>query len=414
MKTTWKLLPSDFLIRQRARCAGILMLCSMLSILMPNEGHCLTTNSAGLVEYTAFDNSGYVLRPWFGRNLAFLTPTNQILQTNVMGALLTALDAAWDYYRSVTPTNRSPGFLPGTTLYGRDTIAVVNSTCGAGCSYVGYTGTEMLPAYFNVLYNGYVNSREFDQVLFYEFGRNWWSYDGQLTYHSPDIDPVVTGFAVYMRFASMDAAGVNGGPFNGNSFLQFRTTVTNLMDTYITNHSLNWSNTFRISQAPVNSLGLGGTDLFASLLMRIGRDFGHEDFNQNIWKQVALRNVAFSTHEAVDNLVLAASATVKTNLTHTFARTWKFPVSTNAVQEAQQRWGDPFVIRPTLLASTMAKTNVTLQWRTEWNDLYQIQGSPDALTWTNVGAPMSGNGGFRSATFPAGGTASQFYRLRSL
>src|SRR5215469_16979093 len=103
MKTTWKLPLAPSLIRKAARCASTLVLCS---VLVCNEGHCLTTNSAGLVQYTAFDNSQYVLRPWLGRNVAFLTPTNQILQTNVMGALLTALDAAWDYYRSVTPTNR--------------------------------------------------------------------------------------------------------------------------------------------------------------------------------------------------------------------------------------------------------------------------------------------------------------------
>ena len=124
----------------------------------------MTTNSAGLVQYTAFDSTPYVLQPWLGRNVALLTPTNQALSTNVIGPILVALDAAWDYYRSVTPSTRSPGALASTTLSGRDTIAVVNSTCGAGCSYVGDTGTEILPAYFNVLYNGYANSHQFDQV----------------------------------------------------------------------------------------------------------------------------------------------------------------------------------------------------------------------------------------------------------
>ena len=168
----------------------------------------------------------------------------------------------------------------------------------------------------------------------------------------------------------MDAAGVAGGPFNGVSFLQVRTTVTNLMDSYISNPSLNWSNTFRTSQAPANSLGLGGTDLFASLLMRIGRDFGDQSFNQNIWRQVAMRTAAFSTQGAVDNFVLATSATVNTNLARIFATTWKFPVSSNAVREAQQCWGDPLVIRPTVVASTAANTNIVLRWQTQSNNLY--------------------------------------------
>src|SRR5262245_26755069 len=128
-----------------------------LLVLAPMRSYSLTTNSAGLVQYTAFDNTSYVLQPWFGRNVAMLTPTNQNLSTNIMGPILAALDAAWDYYRSASP--RAPSVLFSTTLYGRDTIAVVNSTCGAGCSFVGFTGTEMLPTYFNTLYNGYANSQ---------------------------------------------------------------------------------------------------------------------------------------------------------------------------------------------------------------------------------------------------------------
>src|SRR5438128_4066633 len=157
-----------------------LALAALFLVLAPVQSYSLTTNSVGLVQYTAIDNTSYVLQPWFGRNLALLTPTNQVLSANIMGPILVALDAAWDYYRSVSPAGRSPTTLSSTTLYGRDTIAVVNSTCGAGCSYVGFTGTEILPAYFNTLYNGYASSQQFDQVVFYEFGRNWWFYGGQL------------------------------------------------------------------------------------------------------------------------------------------------------------------------------------------------------------------------------------------
>jgi hypothetical protein len=215
-----------------------------------------------------------------------------------------------------------------------------------------------------------------------------------------------------MRFASMDGAGVAGGAYNGVTFLQFRTTVTNLMDSYISNPSLNWSNTLRISQAPPNSLGLGGTDLFASLVMRVGRDFGDLNFNENIWRQVALRNVAFSTQGAVDNFILAASASVNTNLTRVFATTYKFPVSSNAVYEAQQRWGAPFVIRPAIVASVSSNTNIVLQWHTEWNNLYQVQASADMQSWTNVGGPVSGNGSVRSVTYPIASPQQEFFRVR--
>jgi hypothetical protein len=381
-------------------------------LLAPVRGHCLTTNSDGSVTYSAFDSTVYVLQPWFGRNVALLTPTNQTLGTNVMGPILVALDAAWDYYRSVTPAALSPVALSSTTLYGRDTIAVVNSTCGAGCSYVGYTGTEMLPAYFNTLYNGYVSSHQFDQVLFYEFGRNWWFYDGQLKYQAPDVDPTVTGFAVYMRFASMDGAGVAGGPYNGVSFLTFRNAVTHLMDSYIVNSSLNWSNTFRISQAPANSLGLSGTDLFASLVMRIGRDFGDQTFNQNIWKQVSMRTMASSTQMAVDNFALAACATVSQNLTGIFTNTWKFPLSTNAIQEALQRWGPQIVLHPRLSFILDQGGNLVIRWQTEVNTSYQVQSSSDLQTWSDLGSVLAGNGTVQSVANPISASTNAFFRLK--
>jgi hypothetical protein len=376
----------------------------------------LTTNSSGFVQYQAFNNQLYVLKPWFGKNIVVLNATNAVVNSNVMSQIVASLDHAWDFY--VLATGQYPIPYDPTTLFGKDTIAVVSSTCGAGCSYVGFTGTEILSQYFSTLYNGVARSKQYDQVLFYEFGRNFWSYGPQLQYHSPDVDPVVTGFAVYMRFLSMDAAGVAGGPFNGVSFTAFRMAVTNLIDSYISLPVLNWTNTFRISQAPPNALGLGGTDLIASLLMRIGRDFGRgfgsDSFGYHFWKQAALRPGTANTLGAVDNFILAACATVNTNLTRAFATTWKFPVSANARLEAQQRWGDPFVILPTIVALNDGGTNIVLRWTTEWNNQYQVQVSPDMQTWTNLGAPLTGNGSLRTFTVPAPYSPQQFFRLRLL
>jgi serralysin len=332
-----------------------------------------------------------------------------------MGPILIALDKAWDYYQLASAPGRQPISYGPTTYQGRDTIAVVTDggTCGAGCSYVGFTGTEITTTSFNTLYNDVNNNFVFDQVLFYEFGRNFWFYDGQLKYHSPpDVDPVATGFAVYMRFMSMDAAGVNGGPYNGFSFSFFRSQVVSLIDTYILTPSLNWTNTFKIGQAPSNTLGLGTTDMIASLLMRIERDFGKPGFATNFWKQVALRNVAFSTQGAVDNFILAASATTGKNLVGIFTNTWKFPVSAAAAQEAQQRWGAPFVLLPPMTFHALNGGKLALQWQSEVNTLYQLQSSPDLLTWTNVGLPVVGNSTIRSITTSISTNGAQYFRLK--
>jgi hypothetical protein len=393
-----------------ARLAGLAL--AFGTLLFPVRGQSLTTNSFGQVVYTAFDNSIYVLQPWIGRNIAILTQTNQPYNSTVMSSILQALDAAWDYYQSATPAGRAPGVLPSTTLFGRDTISEVNSTCGAGCSYVGYTGTEILPTYFNILYNGVNVSHQFDQVLFYEFGRNFWLYSGQLEYHSPDTDPTVTGFAVYMRFASMDAAHVAGGPFNGFSFQEFRMAVTNLIDSYISNASLNWTNTFRISQAPSNPLGLGGTDLFASLVMRIGRDFGDASFGANFWKQVALRSVANTTQQAVDNFALAGCATVKQNLIGMFTNTWKTPISAAAAQEALQRWGSPVMVHPRLTFSRPDASTLVLRWQSAVLTSYQPQTSPDLITWSDLGSAIAGDGSIKAVVNSISTSSNLFFRLR--
>jgi hypothetical protein len=369
----------------------------------------LTTNSVGMVQYQAFDGKDYMLKPWLGRNIAVLTPPKQVLDTNVMTRIIDALDMAWDFYGQAT--GRQPAPFDPTSIFGRDVIAVVTNTCGAGCSYIGFTGTEILNQYFNILYNGVASAGQYDQVLFYEFGRNFWFYSDQLAYHSPDVDPVVTGFAVYMRFVAMDAAGVAGGPFNGYPFATFRTAVTNLMDTYISNRALSWNNTFRLSQAPSNALGLGGSDLIASLLMRIGRDFGGPDFTKNFWKQVVRQPAASTTQAAVDNFVLAACATVNQNLTRIFSTTWKFPVSTSAVQAAQLRWGNPTVLHPALTFSADAKSGLTLRWQGQVNTIYQLEQSSDLSTWVNSGGLIPGLGLVRTVTNSISPSTNAYFRL---
>jgi hypothetical protein len=371
----------------------------------------LTTNSVGMVQYQAFDSRVYLLKPWFGRNISILSPPTEALDTNVMARIIASLDKAWDFYAEAT--GQQPIQYDPTTLYGRDVIAVVTNTCGAGCSYIGYTGTELLRQYFDILYNGVASSDQYDQVLFYEFGRNFWSYSSQLAYHSPDVDPVVTGFAVYMRFCAMDAAGVAGGPFNDSSFTDFRTAVTNLMDTYVALRSLNWTNTFRVSHAPYNTLGLGGTDFIASLLMRIGRDFGGPGFTFNFWKQVALLPAASTTQGAVDNFVLAASATVNQNLSRIFTTTWRFPVSTNAIQRAQLRWGNPVALHPALSISSRTGSGLVFQWQSQLNTSYQLQQTADLQAWVNSGGLIAGNGSVYFLTNPVGLLTNTYFRLKT-
>lgn len=96
------------------------------------------------------------------------------------------------------------------------------TTCGAGCSVLGQAGIEIMHDYLEPLYTEVATSNQYDQVLFYELGRHFWFWSPQLQFKSPELDPVVTGFAVWMRFRSMKAAKVKGAPFNGTPFTTFQ------------------------------------------------------------------------------------------------------------------------------------------------------------------------------------------------
>src|SRR3954447_12650536 len=99
-----------------------------------------------------------------------------------MTKLVQALDRAWSYYASTT------GRLPetGHSLSGRDEVAEVTSTCGAGCTYIGATGTEMLTSYFESMYRQIGENDTFDQIPFYELGRSFWFWNSQLQFRAPD------------------------------------------------------------------------------------------------------------------------------------------------------------------------------------------------------------------------------------
>src|SRR5438270_5604357 len=138
-----------------------------------------------------------------------------------MTKIIDAFDRAWNYYKSIT--GQAP--LPFRTYRGRDSIAVVTQTCGAACSYLGETGSEIEDSYFQTLYDGVANNDQYDQAMFYEFGRNFWFYGNSLAPGTTYGSTATTGFAVFMRFRSMHAIGIQGGPFNGTPFRTFESQV---------------------------------------------------------------------------------------------------------------------------------------------------------------------------------------------
>ena len=272
-------------------------------------------------QYTTFDGAHtFSLTPWQGRHVAVMVPDTR--STPVMIKIVQALDSAWSYYRSTT--GRAPS--PYRTINGRIPIAVVpdGETCGAGCSWLGATGTEIERTYFDVLYDAVRQHGQYDQVLFYEMGRNFWFYGNQLTAsdNSNYGDAVTTGFAVLMRFRSMAAAGVPGAPFNGTPFPTFQANVANLIKVYEADPSKTFAATLGSDASPGD---YGGTDFFASIMMRLAARHGGQGFLSRFWHGALAEPVAGSTTSAVTNLVAAASKAACVDLSSVFYDRWGFP-----------------------------------------------------------------------------------------
>ncbi len=282
------------------------------------------------IKYTTFEKQTEYLYPWLGSRVAVLTK-NADLDRRVMQRMVDVLDSTYDYYARTT--GKTPRRF--REYEGRMSIAQVTKTCGAGCGYVGATGIEVMDDYFNNFYRRIKDDGEFDQVLFYEFGRNFWVFGSKLEYHGrDDTGSITTGFAVFMRFKAMEAAGVRGAPFGDMPFAEFRRAVESIVDEYPRKPHLNWSNTLRVGKSPAFG---GGADLFASVMLHLTSRLGGEGFLQRFFREVAEMPDAKSTQDAVDNMVIAASRASGRNLVPIFESFWRWPVGTRTIDKLVER-----------------------------------------------------------------------------
>jgi hypothetical protein len=304
-----------------------------------------TTNSGGTNTFESFINfkcplnyksfqdkisKGYL---WNGKKVSILTQRND-LDPSVINKWLGYLDLANEFYFSATNLNIGNSSLKEAG--GNQLIAVVNSTCGAGCGIIGSNGIEYLNYFFDFDYDLLKRDGTVNHIPFYEMGRNYWTYSEKLTYGSYGIESMVTGFAVYMRFKSMEYAKLLPGKFDGIDFDIFKSNVKNMAGVYINNNTLTFENTFGSNKGfAINNQNLSSADLFASFCYKIESEYSKPDFSSTIWKEVAKRPNATNRQDAIDNFILATCATLNKNVVAKFIE-WKFPVSNNAINEAKK------------------------------------------------------------------------------
>jgi hypothetical protein len=266
------------------------------------------------VSYTTFDGHAETLVPWQGEKVAVLAKAGVSRDAGAMTRLVSALDRAYQFYAEATGRKPTPYF----ALNGRDTIAEVSTTCGAGCGYLGQTGVEVAEPYFESMYSGVAEHDQYDQIPFYELGRNFYFYGGQLGFPSPDVDPVGTGYAVWMRFESMAAAVVTGDA----TYENLRNQVASLVDVYENDPSKTFADTLAKNQSPG---AYNGTDFWASLMMRLASRYGGSRFISRFLQKVAAQSSADSTAAAVSNWQQAASFAACADLASVFYTRWGFP-----------------------------------------------------------------------------------------
>jgi hypothetical protein len=304
----------------RSTCR-LLLLCVGAVVLLAAPAIATAAQPLPAVQYKAFNGHTMTLNPWQGHNVSVLVQPGRSRDPVVMNKMVSALDAAFQYYAATA--GKAPA--GGNTLNGRDEIAEVpdGTTCGAGCTYIGANGTELMRLYFEAMYTDIASSDLYSQVPFYELGRSFWFWSTQLAPASKYGDAVVTGFAVLMRFPSMIAAGVRGGQYNGMPFRTLADQVAALAGQYEANPSLTFASTLGQNKSP-GTFG-GGTDFWASLMIQLAARHGGQLFLSRFFHYLGNLSVASSVPGAVANWVKAASQAACTDLSRVFYTRWGFP-----------------------------------------------------------------------------------------
>jgi serralysin len=271
----------------------------VLSALLPS----LAFSQGSPVTYKSQTGQTMTLVPWPGRNVSVLTQ-NSDRDPHTMKKLVAALDKAYVIYERFT--GAKPGPNPQGTLNGRDIVAEVpdaeTSCSGAACSYLGTFGSEIGTTYFNQLYEGIRLHGEYDQAMFYEFGRTFWFYQDQLG----QIDTFVTGFAIANRFISLDRAGLKGGPFGELSYSEMKNSIlVEFLKSYLADASLNWRNTLLVNKAPPSSHEWSAADLAGAMIYRVYSDFGFAAYKR-FWKSLGQQAAAQTPDDAIRNFLAAA------------------------------------------------------------------------------------------------------------
>lgn len=291
------------------------------------EGSVEVAKPLGPTTYRSFKKAEYQMYAWEGKNVAIFTKTDK-LSGLVMGRILYALDRAYESYAAITQFKPANYF----TYNGKLSIAALEIEeigCGVGCGYLGATGIELGLPLFNRLYNGVERYDQFDQVLFYELGRNFWDYQNYVKVMTVggkgnfDTDPFfgvsATGFAVYMRTISVETNKIPMQPidFMPSNWATYSRELKGLINRQINLSSGTFKEAF-LSNKPIDDSPLNNLFMWASVVLYFSEGQSIETYSKNFLKSLKEQKTPGSTAQVVENFVSALSFAAGKSVTDDF------------------------------------------------------------------------------------------------
>lgn len=301
------------------------------------------------VEYRRFEPNPLqptpdIMYAWdSGKYVTLLTPRANYDKA-IIRKLISSYDRAWEFHLKAAgaPMIKTPE----NTINNKATIAVVVKTCGAGCGRIGAHGIEINEEYFKEEYSSLLNNtRRRHHIVFYEMGRNFYTYSKQLSVPGGTEESYNTSinllYSISMQFFAIDYARIPrenwfiAGRVSGAAFFK---DTEEIYQTYLKDKSFNFNNTIRVQKSPqhqrkTQTYERGGGDLYAAFFFELARRYGGQKFALRFWKEVGKRPAATSLATAVDNLIIAASKAAGNNLETLFVDEWRFPLSKGAKAE---------------------------------------------------------------------------------
>ncbi|MFY0629734.1 MAG: T9SS type A sorting domain-containing protein [Flavobacteriaceae bacterium] len=321
-----------------------------ISVLLIMSSYCKANTSKNpnltYISYTYTSFAGDQIETYLfeGEHVVFLIQQDQITDEQLnddetMSKIVARFDQYYLFFEGffgITP----PGGMPD---YGNKTsIGFISETCGAACGIVGAKGIEVGTGFWLKIFNSYLYDfpEQTDDIIPYEFGRNFFTFGGQALFpYVPNTDERNGGFAegfanlaYTTEFVSSNVPYVplyETSAYNKGLLKLFRAYINDLdSDPYNTLHKERL-----ISDLNRNPWGFKLPAYVASgILVGIHETFkDRTDFMPRFFEKMATLPNASSIEEALGNIAYAFSYAANEDLSYFFENTLKFTLDDNSL-----------------------------------------------------------------------------------